>query len=112
MLGAGGGRPLLWGAPAVPMWPGSVCVCVQEYVSTWVCALDSPVTPSRNLSPPAPTSEATPPQGPGGPEERAGMRTSMEPGSIFFWGAPGAAPPVFPGPSLPSGPLLKAPDHT
>lgn len=39
------------------------------------------------------------------------MRTSMEPGSIF-WGAPGAAPPVFPGLSLPSRLLGKAPDHT
>ena len=33
------------------------------------------------------------------------MRTSMEPGSIFSWGTPGAAPPVFPRPSLPSGRL-------
>ena len=35
-----------WGSG--PMWPGSVCV--QERVSVWVCALDSPVTPSRNPS--------------------------------------------------------------
>ena len=40
------------------------------------------------------------------------MRTSMEHGSIFSWGTPGAALPVFPRPSLPSGPLGKAPDHT